>query len=75
MFDIDILGYLAGACLLLMASMKNQTHMRMCNIAANLFFISYGYLAGLMPILILNSIILALHVFRLVQSQVIAKTA
>ncbi len=62
---VDIFGYLAGFCLLLMASMKTQSHMRICNIAGNAFFILYGWFGGLMPVLVLNTIMLCLHVYRL----------
>ena len=63
----DILGYLAGACLLAMAAAKTQAQMRAFNIAANLFFIAYGILGGLLPVLILNSILIGLHAYRLLQ--------
>ncbi|MFD0916683.1 hypothetical protein ACFQ14_09715 [Pseudahrensia aquimaris] len=69
MFHVDLLGYLAGLFLLLMASMKNQTHMRMCNIAGNVCFVAYGFLAGVMPVLVLNIIIMGLHVYRMVQAR------
>ena len=71
----DTLGYIAGACLLAMAYMKSQTHMRMCNIAGNCCFIAYGLINGLMPVLILNSIIMCLHIYRLMPKKNAAATA
>jgi hypothetical protein len=67
MFDTDLFGYLAGMCLLFMASMKTQAQMRAFNIAGNSFFILYGWFGGLMPVLILNSIMRGLHTYRLSQ--------
>ncbi len=64
---VDLLGYLAGAFLLLMASMKSKAHMRMCNMAGNICFIAYGYLAGVMPVLMLNVAVMALHLYRIIQ--------
>ena len=69
MFTVDLLGYIAGAFLLLMASMKSQTAMRLCNIAGNICFIGYGFLAGVMPVLVLNIAVLGLHVWRMFQER------
>ena len=66
---IDLLGYLAGAFLLAMASMKNQFAMRACNIAGNLCFIAYGFFAGLMPVLVLNIAVMGLHLCRIIQER------
>ncbi|MFN0191920.1 MAG: hypothetical protein ACKVP5_08065 [Aestuariivirga sp.] len=67
MMSIDILGYLAGACLLMMAAAKTQTHMRAFNIAGNVFFVAYGVLGNIMPVLVLNTIMIGLHAYRLSQ--------
>lgn len=75
MFHVDLLGYIAGIFLLMMASMKNQTHMRICNIAGNICFVAYGILAGVMPVLILNIIIMGLHVYRMVQARMASQAA
>ena len=66
---IDLLGYLAGAFLLMMASMKTQIAMRICNMAGNLCFIAYGFMAGVMPVFILNIVIMALHFWRILQER------
>ena len=66
---IDLLGYLAGIFLLMMASMRTQIAMRVCNMAGNICFIAYGFMAGVMPVFILNIVIMALHFWRIVQEQ------
>lgn len=65
MWSIDLLGYLAGLFLLLMASMKSVVYMRLFNIAGNLTFILYGYLAEVWPVLFLNTAMIAMHLYRL----------
>ncbi|MEM6384466.1 MAG: hypothetical protein AAF739_17500 [Pseudomonadota bacterium] len=77
---IESLGYLAGAFLIAMAGMKTQRAMRICNISANTLFILFGLLSGVIPLVVINSIILALHAYRLVAkpqnaSQAAAKAA
>lgn len=67
MFHVDFLGYLAGAFLIAMATAKTQFWMRWLNIAGNLTFISYGYLASVWPVLVLNAVMLAMHGWRLKQ--------
>ena len=65
MWSVDILGYIAGIFLLLMASMKSQYYMRLFNIAGNLTFILYGYLAEVWPVLFLNAAMIAMHLYRM----------
>ena len=67
MFHVDFLGYLAGAFLIAMATAKTQFWMRCFNIAGNVTFISYGYLASVWPVLVLNAVMLAMHAWRLTQ--------
>lgn len=66
---IDLLGYLAGAFLLMMAMSKSQLAMRRFNIAGNATFIVYGFLGQIWPILVLNSVMLMIHVYRIFQIQ------
>lgn len=65
MWSVDILGYIAGIFLLLMASMKSQKYMRIFNIAGNLTFILYGFLGQIWPVLFLNTAMLGMHAYRL----------
>jgi len=68
MWSVDLLGYLAGIFLLLMASMKSVVHMRLFNIAGNLTFILYGFLAEVWPVLFLNAAMLGMHAYRLIMA-------
>ncbi len=69
MWSFDLLGYLAGLFLILMALMKTQAYMRMFNIAGNSTFILYGWLAEIWPVLFLNTVMLAIHAYRLFSAQ------
>ena len=62
---MELFGYLAGLFLISMAAMKTQIAMRLCNMAGNLCFVIYGIAFGLTPVIVMNSIILALHAWRL----------
>jgi hypothetical protein len=64
----DLLGYLAGLCLLAMAASRSQSRMRAFNMAANCLFIAYALIGGLLPVLFLNAVLLALHLSRYVQA-------
>ena len=67
MLSVDILGYLAGVFLILMASMKTQFYMRAFNIAGNGTFILYGWFAEIWPVLVMNSVMVFIHLFRIVR--------
>jgi hypothetical protein len=67
MTQFEIIGYLAGLCLLAMAASKTQAQMRAFNIAACLLYVAYGFGLGLMPVLIINAVMIGLHIYRLSQ--------
>lgn len=67
MLHIDMLGYLAGAFLLGMAAAKTQFMMRAFNIAGNLTFVAYGFLAEVWPVFVLNIIMMLMHLHRMRQ--------
>jgi hypothetical protein len=63
----DTCGYLASTLVLTTFSMKSMRGLRISAIASNIAFITYALMAGLLPILILHSILLPLNIVRLVQ--------
>ncbi len=66
-YVVDVLGCAAAAATLLTFAQKRMWPMRILAIAANLFFIGYGALGLLYPVLFLHLILLPLNVIRLVQ--------
>lgn len=63
------LGYLASVLVVASSSMKTMTPLRVLSIASNFAFISYSLAEGLLPILILHSILLPINSIRLFQMQ------
>lgn len=69
----EIVGFLASALVFATFYMKAMTPLRVVAIASNVAFISYGYLGGMIPILILHVALLPLNVWRLWQTRHVAK--
>jgi CRP/FNR family cyclic AMP-dependent transcriptional regulator len=61
----DLLGLLAGSCVLLTFSVRSLCALRGFAIASNLLFIAYAASAQLLPILVLHGLLLPLNVLRL----------
>ena len=64
----DGIGFLAALFTLLTFVQTAVVPMRLAAIAANLSFISYGVLAGCLPVLVLHLILLPVNGFRLWES-------
>jgi CRP/FNR family transcriptional regulator, cyclic AMP receptor protein len=67
MLWVDLLGYVAAACVLATYSMKTMIPLRVLGICGNLFFIAYGYAGSLYPNIILHTVLLPLNGVRLYQ--------
>ncbi|KQW43412.1 MULTISPECIES: hypothetical protein [unclassified Roseateles] len=61
----DLIGLLAGGCVLLTFSVRSLRALRAFAIASNLLFIAYGASAELLPILVLHGLLLPLNLLRL----------
>ena len=64
---VEIVGYVGSALMFLTFFMKTMIPLRMTAIAANVVMIAYTGSKGVIPILVLQSCLLPLNVFRLVQ--------
>ncbi len=62
---IDMIGFLAAGSTVAAFSCSDMVSLRIIAIAANLLFIAYGGALGLMPVLLLQSILLPLNLMRL----------
>jgi hypothetical protein len=58
-------GYIASLCLIIALLVKTQKRFRWANIAGCIFFIVYAIIIGAIPVLLTNSILLAINVFYL----------
>lgn len=66
---VDFLGWAAALTTFAAFSMKTMLPLRIAAIASNIFFISYGALSGLMPVLALHLALLPFNIFRLFEIQ------
>ena len=73
MHGAELVGYLASALVFATFYMKTMMPLRTVAIASNFAFISYGYLGGMAPILILHVALLPLNLWRLYQTRQLVK--
>lgn len=66
---IEIVGFVASALVFVTFYMKTMMPLRSVAIASNVVFISYGYLGGMVPILVLHLTMLPLNLWRLHQAR------
>jgi hypothetical protein len=66
-FSVDWIGYAGSLCVLSAFCMRQMMALRITSIVGNMVFIAFGSLAGVMPVLVMNGILLVLNSFRLLQ--------
>lgn len=64
---VDWIGYAGSMCVLSAFCMRKMMALRITSIVGNLVFIAFGSLAGVMPVLVMNSVLLLLNSVRLFQ--------
>jgi hypothetical protein len=64
---IDVLGHLGALVIIATYSMKTMIPLRVAGIAGSCIFITYGYLSGTWPVLMLHLVVLPLNIVRLIQ--------
>jgi CRP/FNR family transcriptional regulator, cyclic AMP receptor protein len=69
MSPVDLLGYAASAAVLATFCMRTMIPLRIAGIISNVFFIAYGYLDNLPPVLLLHLVLLPVNSLRLVEFQ------
>jgi hypothetical protein len=73
MHTAELVGYLASALVFATFYMKTMMPLRAVAIGSNVAFISYGYVGGMAPILILHVALLPLNLWRLHQTRQLVK--
>jgi len=63
----EAVGYLASSLVLAAFCVRDMVPLRILAIGSNLAFISYGWLAGLRPVLLLHLVLLPTNLLRLWQ--------
>jgi hypothetical protein len=66
--SVDWIGYLGSACVLTAFCMKQIQALRLVSIGGNCVFIAYASLAGVMPVLLMNVLLLGLNLYRYIQA-------
>jgi len=73
--EADLFGYSASLLVFATFYMKSMIPLRLTAIASNIAFISYAWINGLTPILILHGALLPLNVLRLIEQRRLVQSA
>jgi len=64
---IEGLGYVATIVTLISMMVKDMVFLRVINSVGCLLWIGYGMLSESIPVLIVNTVILGIHIFKLIE--------
>jgi CRP/FNR family transcriptional regulator, cyclic AMP receptor protein len=67
MLWVNLLGYAASATVLATFCMSTMIPLRVMALVSNVFFMAYGYVDHLYPVLLLHAVLLPVNAYRLVQ--------
>jgi CRP/FNR family transcriptional regulator, cyclic AMP receptor protein len=70
---VDVFGWLAGTLVLATFCLRTMLPLRCVAIASNLAFITYGLMAGALPIVVLHLALLPMNVVRLQEMRALAR--
>lgn len=68
-FNFEIIGTIASIIVLLSFLMKGERRIRLINILGALVFVIYGVLIGAFSVWFLNSILVVIHIYKLIKSR------
>jgi hypothetical protein len=69
MSNIEIYGYISMIVVVISMMMKDMKWLRILNSISCAMFIVYGMFLGAYPIILLNSIVIGINVFRLIKGE------
>jgi uncharacterized protein with PQ loop repeat len=64
---IEGLGYVATIVTLISMLVRDMVYLRVINSIGCLLWIGYGMMSESIPVLIVNTVILAIHIFKLIE--------
>ncbi len=64
---IEGLGYFATLVTLVSMMVKDMVYLRVINSVGCLLWVGYGMMTESIPVLMVNTIILAIHIFKLIE--------
>ncbi len=62
---IDVLGFFAGACLIVSMLLRNIYAVKILLTVAAISFLAYGVILHLLPIIVINSVLTASGIYEL----------
>lgn len=66
-FFYELIGYAGSALVAISLTMKSLVRLRFVNLIGAFFFITYGFLIGAFPVVFMNTIIVGINIYYLVQ--------
>jgi hypothetical protein len=69
MEGVEIWGYISMVVVLISMSMRNMKWLRIINSISCGMFIIYGSILGAYPIVLLNSLVICINVYRLIYGE------
>jgi hypothetical protein len=66
---IEVWGYTSMVVVLISMLMKNMKRLRIINSISCAMFIIYGAILGAYPIVLLNTLVIVINVFRLIKGE------
>lgn len=69
MSNIEIYGYISMVVVLVSMMMKNMKWLRIVNSISCAMFIVYGFMMNAYPIILLNSLVIVINMYRLVKGE------
>jgi hypothetical protein len=66
---IEIFGYISMVVVLISTMMKDMKRLRIINSIGCLMFIIYGLILSAYPIVLMNSIVILIHIWRLYKGE------
>jgi CRP/FNR family transcriptional regulator, cyclic AMP receptor protein len=67
MTSVDLIGYAASAAVLATFLMSTMIPLRILALLSNVLFIAFGYLNGVLPVLVLHAVLFPVNLYRLAQ--------
>jgi hypothetical protein len=64
---IEGLGYVATIVTLISMMVKDMVYLRVINSVGCLLWVGYGMMSESIPVLIVNTVILGIHIFKLIE--------
>ena len=69
MTPLEIYGYISMILVVISMLQKNIKWLRILNTISCMMFVVYGFLIGAYPVILLNSIVIVINLYRLIKGE------